>query len=204
MRPNSYKMSMNDHMKQLPVKLSIDPEIVNALGPDRAPLWCAAHADGSDNRVDADAVLDAAGYGVTFGVLSAVSQFFRKTFKNRGKSQEDLAAEKETAGINRTCAALEEMLREYFLKAQEGTIDGEALDELTDTLGTVQGYAREGRLKTPGIRELRLICDRMAAFTAALTGSPAGQPAPSMPAEEAFRFIGEQLIRQKKWIAGQL
>ena len=110
----------------------IDPETTEKLASETKKLWTAAHEDGSDNRVNGDAVLEASSYDLTFGFLAAGFMWVRKLFRNRGKTREDLKAEKEAAGINRTCGALEQMLLEYFRSAQEGAVDGEALDELID------------------------------------------------------------------------
>ena len=187
-------------MKQFQARLTIDPQIVSALGSDKATLWRAAHGDGSDNRINADAVMDVAAYSTALGVVSAVSQFFRKAFKNRKKTAEDLAAEKEAAAINQTCVANAEMLREYLLNAMEGKLDGQALDELIESLQTVQRFARKGLLETPGNKELAQLCESVAAFTAALSGSPAEKPAPSIQVADAFGFLLEQLIRQKEHI----
>ena len=101
-------------MKSVHATLRINPEIVGKLGSGTGAFWSAAHPDGSDNWIDADAVLEAGSYGIPLGILSALFQGIRKKYRNRGKTKEDLLEEKEAAKINRTGGALEEMLLEYI------------------------------------------------------------------------------------------
>ena len=49
----------------------IDPETTEKLASETKKLWTAAHEDGSDNRVNGDAVLEASSYDLTFGFLAA-------------------------------------------------------------------------------------------------------------------------------------
>ncbi len=154
-------------MKSVHAALRINPEIVGKLGSGMGAFWSASHPDGSDNRIDADAVLEAGSYGIPLGILSALFQGIRKKYRNRGKTKEDLLEEKEAAKINRTGGALEEMLLEYIRAAQAGSVDEENLTELIDTLEEIQGYARAGKLKVTGKDELAEIRKSIANFTAA-------------------------------------
>ena len=119
--------------------------------------------------------LEASSCGTGFGILAAAAQWIRKRFRNRGKTRLDLEAEKEAAKINRTCGALEEMLFEYFLHAREGSVDPEALGELTGVLREVTEYSRAGKLPVPGEKDLEAMCAAAAGITAALSG---GKPLP--------------------------
>ena len=137
-------------MKDVGVKLEINPLFIEKLNSGREKLWTAAHPDGSDNRINSDAVLEASAYGLDFGLIAAGAQWIKKKFRNRGKTKDDFAAEKEAAKINRACGALEIMLLEYFQAAQKGSIDEEGLDELIETLIEMQGYYQSGKLAVPG------------------------------------------------------
>ena len=187
-------------MAHINAKPGIDPEIITKLS-EGGRLWHAAHADGSDNRINGDVILEAASYGTGFGILAAGAQWIRKTFRNRDKTREDLDAEKEADVINKSCGALEEMLLEYLQAAQAGRIDAEALDELTDQLGEVWEYARSGKLHIPDAKALSEIRGSIAAFTAALAGEEAVPPAPEASAADEFRRIRELLLRQKELLA---
>ena len=101
-----------------------------------------------------------------------------------------------------TSAALEEMLREYLLAAQEGNTDQELLDELTDTLEEMHRCAQAGKLLVPGQRELSEIRRSIAEYTAAMTGNPSVQSFRSKESPEAdeFRLIRELLVQQKEWL----
>ena len=181
--------------------LEIDPEIIRKLSSGDCKLWLAAHEDGSDNRMNGDVILKASGYGTEFGVIAAASQWVRKMFRNRNKTWLDLEAEKEAYRINNTCGALEEMLLEYIQAAQEGTaVDGEALDELIDTLEEMHGYNQEGKLIIPGKKELSEIRKSIAAYTAAASGNDAGCPAQedTDPNADDFLLIRELLMKQKE------
>ena len=50
------------------------------LSLDSGPLWSAVHGDGSDNRVNRDAVFEAESIDTSVGILTAVFQGFRKVF----------------------------------------------------------------------------------------------------------------------------
>ena len=182
---------------QVSKKLDIDPEIIGKLDPDKGLLWSAVHDDGSGNRINENAVLEASILDVGLGILTAASEWIKKKFRNRGKTRADFAAEKEAAGINKTAVALTVMLREYLQAAREGTLDREALDELIGTLEETQGYCRSGKLRIGGREELEVIRKSITDFTATLTGENPGQEAG--PAD-AFSRIREQLLRQRKLV----
>ena len=185
-------------MAQFGARLEMDPEIMRKLSSGNPGFWRAAH-DEEKNRVNWEAVVDAATYSDALGVALAGFQGLRKAFRNRGKSKEDKAAEKEAKAINRTCGALEQMLLEYVQAAQKGNVDAEALQELIDTLEEMDGYARFGKLSVPGERELAAIGDSIAAFTDAIAvgrGDAAAPEAGEAPAS-AFGRIRAQLIRQQ-------
>lgn len=184
-------------------QLKANPEIIRMLSSASGTLWSAAHEDGSSNRINGDAVMEAATYSTSLGILSAVFQGIRKAFRNRGKTKEDLAAEKEAAGINKSCGALEAMLLDYIRSAQEGAIEDDDLDDLMDMLEEMQGYAQTGKLKVPGKKGLADICGSIADYTAAITGKQAASPAGTadMQAADLFRSIREQLIMQKEWMS---
>ena len=189
-------------MAQTGARLTVQPEIISKLSSESGKLWSAAHGDGSENRINGDVILEAGSYAASFGILAAVLMWIRKKFRNRGKTKEDFAEEKEAAKINRTSAALEEMLREYLLAAQEGNTDQELLDELTDTLEEMHRCAQAGKLLVPGQRELSEIRRSIAEYTAAMTGNPSVQSFRSKESPEAdeFRLIRELLVQQKEWL----
>ena len=172
---------------QVGAKLEIDPEIIEKLDSESVKLWTASHDDGSDTRINGDKILEESYYGVEFGIIAAVSMWIRKLFRNRNKTPQDLEAEKEAYRINKTCGALEEMLPEYLRSAREGLIDGETLDELTDTLQEMSIYRRDGKLDIPGQQELSEIYRSISGFTAAIAENR------SRPAVEAAR--GDEFCR---------
>ena len=176
------------------LNLDVNPELIAKLSAGQM-ICHASHDDGSANRINTDAVLEAGSYATSFGILAALFMWIRKRFRNRGKTKEDFAAEREAAQINRTCAALKQMLLEYLQAAQQGSIDPEALDELIDTLGEMEAYHRAGKLLTAGKEDLSKIRDSVAAFTASVTGD-----GPVRSAGNAFAAVREQLIRQREWI----
>ena len=94
--------------------------------------------------------MEASSYGMFLGILDAIGQWIRKTFRNRNKSNDDLQAEKEAVKINTTCDALEVMLEDYLKAAQHGTIDEESLTELIDTLTLMQKYRQGGTISVAG------------------------------------------------------
>ena len=189
-------------MAQTDVKLEVNPQIIRKLRSSDAELWAAAHSDGSDNRINWNAVADAESIETSLGVLTAVFQGLRKAFRNRGKTKEDFASEREAAKINRTCGALSQMLLEYIEAAQAGSIDGESLDELIDVLEEMDRYCQAGKLTIPGERELLALCRSIAAYTDALMDGGDAQSAQGleMTARRAFSLIRAQLIRQRQWI----
>ncbi len=137
--------------------------------------------------------LEASSYGTGFGILAAAAQWIRKRFRNRGKTRLDLEAEKEAARINRTCGALEEMLFEYFLHAQEGSVDPEALCELTGVLREVTEYSRAGKLLVPGEKDLEAMY-AAAGITAALSGGKPLPPPQETEGTDAFSRMLDQLL----------
>ena len=178
--------------------MKISPEIIQKLSSEDHPLWHASHADGSDNRIDGDKVLEESAYGVEFGILAAVSMGIRKLFKNRNKTRDDLQAEKEAFRINKTCVSLDEMLLEYIQAAQNGTpVDQESLGELIDTLDEMHGYYQSGKLVISGKAELSEIRKCIEAYTAEATGSRPAQQAQNPNADE-LALIRELLLKQKQ------
>ena len=183
-------------MAQIGVKLAIDPEVVQRLRAEAGGLWRAAHGDGSDNRINVDAVIDAAVLDTSLGILTAAFQGLRKAFRNRGKTREDLAAEKEAAQINLACEALTALLLDYLQGAQAGTADPETLDALIHALEEMEGYHRSGKLTLPGEGLLSEIDKSAAALTSAMTASSGAQS----PEGDIFGRLRAQLVRQKQWI----
>ena len=192
-------------MANIGAKLQISPEIIQKLSSGKGGLWVAAHQDGSDNRINGEAIMDAAACSTFLGILTGIFQALKKAFRNRGKTKEDFAAEKEAANINVSCAALEAKLLDYLRSAQQGKADEEDLDDLIATLKEIRGYALAGKLKVSGEKELAQIGQSIANCTAAMTGSKAPGPVwkPGTPVADQFRAVGELLIQQKKWIAGK-
>ena len=186
-------------MIQTGLNLEMHPDLTAKLSAGRK-LWQAAHEDGSANRVDADAVLDAAATDTCLGILTATAMWIRKKFRNRGKTREDFAAEKEAADINRSCDALDEMLLEYIQSAEKGMVDGEALDELIATLEEMQAYDEAGKLTLPDRASVSEIRKALAKYTAAIderrSVRPAREAEPTGASE--FRQIRELLLRQKE------
>ena len=191
-------------MPDTDAKLNIDPELISKLSAESGKLWSAAHEDDSKNRINGDTILEASTYGAPIGIIAALLMWFRKKFRNRRKTKEDLAAEKEASRINRTCGALEEMLLEYIRAAQEGVTDVESLDELTDTLEEMHGYYQSGKLAVPGRQELAGIRRTVAEYTAAMEGSRSVAPARSKESSEGdeFLLIKELLLKQREIITG--
>jgi hypothetical protein len=180
-------------MATFDVKLNLAPEIIGRL--QAGGLWRAAHDDGSGNRINGDEIMDAASVHVSLGIMAALAEGIKKAFRNRGKTKDDFAAEKEAARINTTCGAFESLLRDYLLAARKGAVDVEDLGDLIDALEHMEGCDRAGKLQPVGREELAAIGQSVAAYTAALTGETA-----STADADAFRFLREQLTRQKKWI----
>jgi len=190
-------------MAQTGIRLEVNPEVIQKLRSSDAVLWIAAHKDGSDNRVNWNAVADADIVGgASLGILAAVFQGLKKAFRNRGKTKDDLTAEKEAANINRTCGALSQMLLEYMEAAQAGSIDRESLDELIEVLEEIDGYYQAGKLKIPDDKAMLEIYKSITAYTAALIEGGNAQPSQGIEitARPAFRLIQAQLIQQREWI----
>ena len=192
-------------MIRVGVQLTINPEIIRELGSGQNSLWSAAHGDGSENRINGEAVAETAEYSFSLAFLTAGLMWARKKFRNRDKTKEDLAAEKEAARINKTASALEAQLKDCLQAAQEGMISQEALDDLIDTLEEMDGYDQAGKLTVTNVREAAEIRGRITDFTAAIEGKTAGptHPEGEKPEKGEFALIRKQLIRQKELIAGK-
>lgn len=189
-------------MPQTDIRLEVDPEVIRRLRTSGQVLWIAAHSDGSDNRVNWNAVADAGTIETSLGVVTAIFQGLRKAFRNRGKTKEEFAAEKEAAEINRSCTALSQMLLEYLEAAQAGSVDRESLDELIDVLEEMDGYHQAGKLTIKDEGALLKIYKSIAAYTDTLTKEGNAQSAQWQEgtAARAFHLIRTQLIRQREWI----
>ncbi len=185
----------NMNMTQTGAKLTLNPDIIGRL--EKGGLWSAAHNDGSDNRVNAQAIADAATVSASLGILAAAFQGIRKAFRNRKKTKADLMAEKEAVRINEACGSLDLLLRDYLAAAQKGMIAEDDLDTLTDTFKQMEAYDRAGTLLVPGRRELEEIGRSVAEYTSLLTGNPAAVQG----AKNGFCFIREQLSLQKERIS---
>ena len=99
-------------MIRVGVQLTIGPEIIRKLSSGQNSLWSAAHGDGSENRINGEAVAETAEYSFSLAFLTAGLMWARKQFRNRDKTKNDLAAEKEAARINKTASALEAQLKD--------------------------------------------------------------------------------------------
>ena len=183
-------------MAHVDAGLDISPEILEKLSPGSGEICFAGHGDGSDNRIDGDAILDTAGYSFSLASIQAGFMWLRKKFRNRGKTKEDFAAEKEAAGINLTCTALKEMLLEYLRSAREGEIDGETLCDLVKTLEETDRAYKAGKLIVRDAGLLKEIREKVTVFTDAVTGKQAARPA-GTSSESEFGLIREQLVRQR-------
>lgn len=181
-------------MANIGARLTISPEIAPQLSAGPLALWYAAHDDGADNRINSDEVIEASGYSLTLGAITAVFQGLRKAFRNRNKSRADLDAEKEAAHINRTCGALNQMLLEYLQAAGQGALEREALDELIETLEEMHGYRKAGKLVVPGERVLSEISRAVAALNRAV-GCRA-----DLPDGDGFSRLRQLLLWQRNAI----
>ena len=87
-------------------------------------------------------------------------------------------------------------------RSREGGIEEDDLDDLIEMLKEAEGYARAGKLKIPGTKELTEIRKSITAYTAALMKAKEKSPdeRAGIPAAEEFRLIREQLTRQKDWL----
>ena len=189
-------------MVSIGIKLTIDPDLVMKLGSEQK-LWIAAHDDGSKNRINEDAVFEAASSDITLGILTGLFMWIRKRFRNIGKTKDDLAAEKEAAKINRTCGALDVMLLEYIQSAHKGMVDEETLDDLIKTLEEMQGYEQAGKLSIPGRKDLTEIRNSIARYTVSIANSKAVQSV-QITGNGDFNIIRNQLIQQKELICNDL
>ena len=189
-------------MKDTGIHMEIHQEIIDKLSAGKGSIWIAAHNDGSDNKINEDAILDTASYSIFLAVLSTIGQSLRKMFRNKKKSHEELAAEKEAAMINRTVGALEEMMLEYIQPATKGSVDEEALDELTDTMGEIRGYYQAGKLKITDQNAMAEIRKSIMKFTNAMAEAKhVAIPAePDRAGKDEFCVIMKQLAMQKELI----
>ena len=189
------------YMIRVGVNLEMNPALVEKLSGGQK-LWSAAHEDDSKNRINGDAILEAGSYGTSVGILAALFMWIRKKFRNRGKTKEDLAAEKEAGHINRTCGALEAMLLEYIRSAREGMIEEENLDELIGNLEEMRGYDQAGKLVLPGKTELTEIRKSIEKYTEAIAMQNAVRPfrAGNAAGESEFRLLRDQLAQQREML----
>ena len=192
-------------MPSFNARLSVSPEILKKLASEdqlsqEEKLFCAAAYDGSNNRINSDAIIDASSHGLDVGLLTAAGLWIRKRFRDRRKTRADLAVEKEAARINQTCTALSEMLLEYLRAAQEGSVDAESLGELTDNLSWVSGYYGAGKLITPCKKDLAAIRAAVGDFTAALEKEKNARPAQidASPDRNDLILLREYLLRQQQ------
>ena len=74
-------------MANIGAKLQISPEIIQKLSSGKGGLWVAAHQDGSDNRINGEAIMDAAACSTFLGILTGIFQGLKKAFRNRGKTK---------------------------------------------------------------------------------------------------------------------
>ena len=177
-------------------QMKVNPEIITKLSATTAPLWAATHDDGSGNRINSNEIIDAATVHISMGIIAGLFEGIKKAFRNRGKTKDDFAAEKEAAKINTACVSSELMLRDYLRAAATGDLDQETLDDAIDSLNEIQGYEQAGKLNVLGKKELNEICQCVAAYTSALTGAKAAD----VPSAGQFRFIRDQLIKQREAI----
>lgn len=190
-------------MKDVGIKLEISPLIIESFGSGKEKLWSAVHDDGSANRVNGDVVYAASSYALDFGLIAAGAMWIRKKFRNKGKTKEDLAAEKEAAKINSVSRSLEILLREYFRAAREGSIDEVTLDALIGRLAEMQEYEQSGKLKVLDENAMEEIRRSIAEYTAAITGGAESHSTRTAEVQGTgvLSMIREQLIRQRDLIS---
>ena len=181
-------------------RLRIRPEIIEKIRSGGGALWHPAHGDGSDNRINEDAIADSATVSFSLAFLTAGVLWARKAFRNRKKTRQDLAAEKEAAKIQKTIAAAEERLLAYIRQAREGAVTGETLDDLIDVMEEMHAVHQTGKLIVADREALAEIRTSVQNYTDALAESKA---APAVPAqgEDDFERIRNLLIRQKQLTA---
>ncbi len=187
-------------MVQVGTTLRISRETEGKLDSESCMLFRAAHEDGSDNRINGDAIVEATTCHWAMGLLTGAAQVIRKAFRNRGKTKDDLAAEKNAARINRSAGALREMLIEYIGLARQGMIDEELLDDLAGTLEEAHNDRRAGSLIITEDSMLKEIADSIGDFTAAIGESMHMGPAqkPQGSGEDVFSRSRDQLVVQKR------
>ena len=180
-------------------KLEMDQKTIAKLRSGQK-FWAASHDDGSKNRINEDAVLEAASCDLSLGILTALFMWVRKKFRNRGKTKGELTAEKEAAKINRSCRALDVMLLEYVQSAQKGMIDEETLDDLIRTLEEMHGYDQAGKMIIPDREVLIEIRDAIVKYTSLITDGRVVRLV--LPSETTgdFNIIRDQLMRQRELI----
>ena len=180
--------------------LRIRPEIIEKIRSGGGVLWHPAHGDGSDNRINGDAIADTATVSFSLAFLTAGTLWVRKAFRNRNKTRQDLAVEKEAARIQKTIDALEERLLAYIRQAQEGAAGGEALDDLIGVLEEARTVYQTGKLVVADQAALAEIRKSVQDYTDALAESKAAPKAPAR-GEDDFERIRNLLIRQKQLTA---
>lgn len=186
-------------MTNVGVKLEIDPVITEKLNSENEILWTAAHDDGSGNKINGEAVAYAASYDLNAGAITAGILGLRKLFRNRGKTKEDFAEEKEARRINDTCIAIKALLLEYIQFATNGEINEQSLFFLINRLEEIQEYYESGKLIIPGSGELAEIRRSITAFTAAIADGRSVRYSATAE-DDGFRVIRESLIRQQEMI----
>lgn len=187
-------------MEHVNAKLSIHSETVQKLLMGKGVVWSAAHGDGSDNRINGQAIADTATVSSSAAAMVGGFQWIRKLFRNREKTGEDFAAEKEAVKINRACEALKQQLLDYLRSAQEGLINPEALDDLAKALEEIRGYHQSGKLIITGENELAEILKSITEFTESIAESKSIAPVQKTggSAADKFSLIREQILRQKE------
>lgn len=187
-------------MEHVNAKLNICPETVGKLSMGKGVLWSAAHSDGSDNRINGQAIADTATVSFSAAAMVGGFQWIRKLFRNREKTGEDFAAEKEAVKINRASEALKQQLLDYLSSAQEGSIDPEALDDLAKALEEIHGYHQSGKLIITGENELAEILKSITEFTDSFAESKSIAPVQKAggSAADEFSQIRELILRQKE------
>ena len=182
-------------------KMEINPDLITRLSTEEK-LWGAVNNDGSENEIDEDAVIEAASYDTSLGILTGLFMWGRKKIRNKAKTKEDLLAEKEAKRINNISFVLADSLLEYLQSAQEGSISEENLDELIEITEEMSQYYQAGKLVIWDKEILPEIRSSIAEFT-----DTALKEKTALPQQEAgtdgsddFRLIRELLLKQKELI----
>jgi len=188
-------------MVNVGIKLEIDPKIIEKISSEQEILWAAAHEDGSNNLIDGEEIIDAASWDLGLGAVTAGFLGVRKLYRNRGKTKEDLAAEKEARKINDACGSLAVILPDYLRQAQEGVVDENLIVFMIARMEELQDYSESGKMIIPGKEELIAVRKSITAFTTAIAGEES-VPQSETPEADEFGLIKEQLIRQRDLIEG--